>query len=103
MTNTKDIYVTITGCGHYQGTEMLRPGVKVKLVRDEDNEYDDEAIAVKSLTNVMLGYVANSVHTVARGTYSAGWMCAIVEDHVKAEVMFTLHGTVIARILEDVE
>ena len=43
----KGMYITIAGTGHYFGTEFMEKGMKVKLVKEPDNEHDREAIAVK--------------------------------------------------------
>ncbi len=43
----KEMYFTITGCNHYYGNEFMEKGMKVKLVKEPDNEYDKEAIQVK--------------------------------------------------------
>lgn len=40
-------YFTIAGCNHYYGNEYMKKGMKVKLVKEPDNEYDQEAIQVK--------------------------------------------------------
>lgn len=42
----KKIYFTLTGTKHYFGSYFLEPGMKVKLVKEPDNEYDQEAIKV---------------------------------------------------------
>ena len=42
----KKIYFTLTGTKHYFGSDFLEPGMKVKLVKELDNEYDQEAIKV---------------------------------------------------------
>lgn len=36
----KKIYFTLTGTKHYFGSYFLEPGMKVKLVKEPDNEYD---------------------------------------------------------------
>lgn len=43
----KEMYFTITGCNHYFGNEFMKKGMKVKLEKKSDNEYDKEAILVK--------------------------------------------------------
>ena len=40
----KDMYFTITGCNHYLGNEFMEKGMKVKLKKEPDNEFDSEAI-----------------------------------------------------------
>ena len=43
----KDMYFTITGCNHYLGNEFMEKGMKVKLKKEPDNEFDSEAIMVQ--------------------------------------------------------
>ncbi len=43
----KKIYFTITGCQHYHGLCFMEKGMKVKLIKEPDNEYDKEAIRVE--------------------------------------------------------
>ena len=38
------MYFTIAGCNHYFGNEFMKKGMKVKLVKEPDNEFDKEAI-----------------------------------------------------------
>ena len=56
-------YFTIAGCNHYYGNEYMKKGMKVKLVKEPDNEYDQEAIQVKIKGLGKVGYVANSSYT----------------------------------------
>ena len=60
----EEMYFTIAGCNHYYGTEFMEKGMKVKLVKEPDNEYDKEAIMVKIKGLGKCGYVANSPYTV---------------------------------------
>lgn len=68
----KPIYFTITGTKHYFGSDFLEPGMKVKLQKDTQNEFDNEAIAVKMDGLSKIGYVANSPYTILGESYSAG-------------------------------
>jgi len=34
------IYYTLTGTNYYHGKEFLKSGMKVKLVKEPDNQYD---------------------------------------------------------------
>ena len=43
-TTMKEMYFTIAGCNHYYGSDFMEKGMKVKLVKEPDNEYDSEAI-----------------------------------------------------------
>ena len=60
----KEMYFTIAGCNHYYGSDFMEKGMKVKLVKEPDNEYDNEAIQVKIKGFGKVGYVANSPYTV---------------------------------------
>ena len=68
----KKIYFTLTGTKHYLGSDFLEPGIKVKLVKETDNEYDQEAIKVLLKGVGKIGYVANSPYTVLGESLSAG-------------------------------
>lgn len=35
-------YFTLVGCKYYFGTDFLKPGMKIKLEKEPDNEYDAE-------------------------------------------------------------
>lgn len=94
----KKYYITITGIDHYGGQEMFRPGMQVILKKDYRNCFDDEAIAVCTEKECHCGYVANSVHTVARGTFSAGRLYDKFMDEAAAAVMFILPDAVIAEV-----
>lgn len=37
-----EMYFTITGWKHYFGSDFMEKGMKVKLVKEPDNEYDKE-------------------------------------------------------------
>ncbi len=66
------IYFTLTGTKYYHGKDFLEPGMKVELVKEPDNPYDKEAIAVQMEGLGCIGYVANSAHTVIGESMSAG-------------------------------
>ena len=66
------VYFTLTGTKHYYGNEFLKPGMKLLLEKEPDNEYDNEAIMVKMEGLGKLGYVANSPYTVLGDSMSAG-------------------------------
>ncbi len=72
MTENDVIYITLNHFDDYIGYEAVRPGMRLKLIKDHNNPYDDEAVMVRTERGEKCGYVANSVHSVCRGTYSAG-------------------------------
>lgn len=93
------IYITINHIEDFCPCSNLRVGDKLILKKDLDNCYDDEAIAVYDKNNVKVGYVANSVNTVARGTYSAGRLYDLVDDKVRCVVVFIMDDIVISRLI----
>ena len=68
----KEMYFTLTGCNYYLGSDFLEKGMIVKLKKEPDNEYDNEAIKVKMKGLGKIGYVANSPRTVIGDCMSAG-------------------------------
>ena len=65
-------YFTLTGTKHYYGSNFLKPGMKVQLEKEPDNEFDQEAILVKLNGLGKIGYVANSPYTIVGESMSAG-------------------------------
>ena len=64
---------TITGRDHYRNVN-LTPGMTLRLVREHDNEFDSDAIAVYA-GDEKAGYVANSSYTKFNLTSSASELC----------------------------
>jgi len=95
--NEKEIFITINHLDEYNGLSNIKVGDTLTLKKDLDNPYDDEAIAVYNLDDIKVGYVANSVCTVARGTYSAGRIYDKLNDN-KCIVKFIINDSVIALI-----
>lgn len=83
------IYLTLTALNRYLGGASLRPGQEIVIRKDKDNCYDDEAIeAVLQKNGGRIAYVANSVHTVARGTHSAGYLYNMIGDSAECIIRF---------------
>lgn len=97
----QETYITITHVDLYCGIENIKIGDKLTITKEPDNKYDDEAIAAYCRHNVKCGYVANSVKTVARGTYSAGRLYDKFDDCLQCQVMFMVEDDIIAKILDD--
>ncbi len=95
------LYFTLTGCNHYLGTEFLKEGLKVKLVKEPDNKYDSEAIMVKLSGAGKIGYVANSTYTVMGESMSAGRLYDKIGDKAKAKVVVLLPTGAICKITKD--
>ena len=93
-------FVTITGLNHYYGAKPFEVGRIFKLVKEPDNDYDNEAICACLPFIDKIGYVANSTHTVYQGTISAGRLYDKIEDYAYAQTMFITHSSVIAVVLD---
>ena len=78
-----EIYFTIAGCSHYFGSDFMEKGMRVKLVKEPDNEYDKEAIQVKIKGLGKVGYVANSPYTVKGESMSAGRLYDRIGDKAR--------------------
>ena len=97
----KDIIFTIAGMNHYYGSDFLEKGMKVKLIKEPDNEYDKEAIRVELKGLGKIGYVANSTHTVLGESYSAGRMYDLMKKKAKGKVILVTPRGVICELKED--
>ncbi len=75
-------------------------GTKLKLLKEPDNEFDGEAIAVEIENLGKVAYVANDVHTVIKGTYSAGRIYDKFEDTANAEVICIGENKIIAKLIK---
>lgn len=94
------MYFTIAGCNHYFGNEFMKKGMKVKLVKEPDNEYDKEAIQVKVKGLGKCGYVANSSFTVKGESMSAGRIYDKIGNKAKGKIVFVIDGGAVCRITD---
>jgi len=92
------MYITITGSDMFMGMEAFKVGQTLILKKDIDSPYDDESIKVLTETGASLGFVANSVDSVARGTHSAGYIYNSFEDSTNCKVLFITYDKVIAEV-----
>jgi len=90
--------ITITGTGHYHGQEFITPGMKIRLIKDPENEYDREAIRAELNGLGKIGYVANSPHTVLGESISAGRLYDKIGDTAKATVLYVLPRGILCRV-----
>lgn len=95
------IYFTITGMNHYYGSDFLKKGMKVKLIKEPDNEYDKEAICVELKGLGKIGYVANSPYTVLGESESAGRMYDKMKKKAKGSVLLITPKGVLCELKED--
>ena len=80
----KENFITITGTYFYDNPKFEK-GMKLKLIKEENNEFDADAIAVY-LDDVKVGYVANSVRTACSLTSQARDIQ--IQDTAFAKYMF---------------
>ena len=91
MVKKKDIYFTVTGLHGFADTEFFKEGMKVKLEKEPDNDYDSEAIMVKLAGLGKVGYVANSVRTVVGDeAYSAGRLYDKFGDESEGTILYNM-------------
>lgn len=95
------IFITLTGTKHYFGNDFLKKGMKVRLEKDPDNEYDKEAIKVTYEGLGKIGYVANSSYTVKGKSMSAGRLYDKIGKKAKAKIVFILDGSAICEVTYD--
>lgn len=94
----KSIYITVNHLDDFQSVSFLKPGDQIVLRKDKNNIYDDEAIIVYKENKIKVGYVANSVHSVARGTYSAGRVYDLIDEETECIIRFMTEDMLIAEI-----
>ena len=92
----QDIFITINHIEDYGGYFRFRVGDELSLEK-EDNPYDDEAIAVYK-NDIKCGYVANSVVSVSRGTYSSGRLYDKIKEKAKCIIAFINEDRIIAKL-----
>ena len=84
------IWFTLTGTNHYLGNGFLEKGMKVRLEKEPDNEYDREAIKVMMKGLGQIGYVANSPYTVDGESWSAGRLYDKIGDKARGKVFMVM-------------
>ena len=101
----ESMFITITGVNHYFGMKPFKVGKIFRIVKEDENDFDSEAIRAELPSIDTIGYVANSTSTVYAGTISAGRLYDKIDDYAYAQTMFITHSSVIALVLspEDVE
>ncbi len=94
----KRIYITVDHLPDCVRMHIAEVGQELTLRKDTRNPYDDEAIKVFNKNGTEIGYVANSVDTVARGTYSAGRIYDKIRDGQKCTIRFIVEDCLIAEM-----
>lgn len=97
------MYITLQTFDKLHGSKPLALDGIVKLVKEPDNKYDAEAIACEMRYFGKIGYVSNSVQTVAKGTMSAGRLYDKISDEYFAKIKFITGDVAIAKVLNSDE
>ena len=92
------IYFTIAGTRYHYGQDFLKPDMQVRLVKEPENEVDNEAIRVELPGLGLIGYVANSPHTVLGESMSAGRIYDKIGDEAAGTVLYVLENGVLCRL-----
>lgn len=92
-------YITIVATNKFFGTEIFKVGQILTGIKEPENSFDSEAIKVVTESEIPCGYIANSIHTVAKGCRSAGRIYDTFENRMKMKVLFIVKNVVIAEIL----
>ncbi len=85
----KNELFTLTGTKFYENSKKLKPGMPLKLVKEPDNEHDNDAIAVY-LSDEKVGYVANNDYTKHELTSSASELQDKIPNVIRGEYLFCL-------------
>ena len=97
------VFFTIAGTSYRYGTDFMKRGMKVKLVKEPDNKYDHEAIRVEMEGLGIVGCVANSTRTVVGESYSAGRLYDKIGKKAKAKIFLVNDSWVLCKIKLDGE
>ena len=93
----KKVFITLTGTKYYFGGDFLEKGMKIRLEKEPDNEYDKEAIKVIYEGLGKVGYVANSSYTVIGEAMSAGRLYDKIGDIAYAKVVLVTQRRTICK------
>lgn len=93
-------YITVTGTKYRYGTEWMKEGIILTLVKEPENEYDKEAIRVEAEGLGTIGYVANSIRTVMGNTMSAGRLYDRIGNTARVKVKYIMPEYLICGVKE---
>ena len=88
---SKDELFTITGRKFYKKNIKLTPGMALKLVKEPDNDYDKDAIAVYA-ENEKIGYVANNDYTRYKSTSSASELQDKIQNTAQGSYLLSFYS-----------
>lgn len=92
-------------CNHHRYPTLFllkffEAGMVVRLVKDPDNPYNEEAIQAVIPPSGKIGYVANSTSTVPKGCRSTCRIYGSLEQQVYGVIRFIVKDLVIIELLE---
>ena len=100
-------YFTLTGTKHYYGSNFLKPGMKVQLEKEPDNEFDPEAILVKlnglgtvSYTHLR-AHETYSPYTIVGESMSAGRLYDKIKDTAKGKVVLVTERGILCKLCKE--
>ncbi len=91
----KNVYFTIAGTSHYYGSDFMERGMKVSLVKEPENEVDNEAIKVEMEGLGKIGYVAETPYTRIGESVSAGKLGGEFEETATGTIKYILEKGVL--------
>ena len=92
------VYFTLTGTKYCFGEDFLKPGMKLQLKKEPDNEKDKEAICASLEGLGKIGYVANAPYTVIGESMSAGRLYDKIADTAIGEVVYVTTQGILCRV-----
>jgi hypothetical protein len=101
----RNVFVTIIGIEDYYGLKPFKVGRLCKIVKEEDNFCDREAIRVELPAIDTVGYIANTAGTTIEGTVGSSRLYDKIDDYAYLQVMFITTQGIIGMVVppEDVE
>ena len=98
----KSTYFTVAGTDHYFGNRFLEKDMKVKLIKEPENEYDSEAIRVEVRGLGKIGYVANSPYSVIGESMSAGRLYDRIGEAAKGRVLYVTNRGILCELMNGI-
>ena len=97
------LYITVIAFEDMHGAKPRKLEGIIKLVKEPDNKYDAEAISCEMRHFGKIGYLANSTHSVIKGTMSSGRLYDKITDEYFAKIKFINGKLAIAKVLDSDE
>ena len=94
----ENVFITITGVKNYFGMKPFKVGKIFRIVKEDDNDYDEEAIRAELPAIDTIGYVANSCYTVQGESISAGRLYDKIGDTAVATVKYVLPNGILCKV-----